>query len=230
MPERKEQDRNNQKHDHKQEQRHEQRQEHRHEHRHENRHEHRHEQRYEHRQERDQRQERRIETPRAQYPTPPQFRYPQSFHPTYQKQQLHNHFDYRDQGDFRRYQQQHFRNPYDGMNNFFRDSWQDNYYYDGHGHHRHHHRQKDDFFPRLLEGIVGGLLSGALVKELDKLDFDEKPDNKQKAQVEDLDDNDIDNKQIRKEMLTPDQQILLNLDMQSKWQDLDVDRRFERTG
>ncbi|PZM84022.1 MAG: hypothetical protein DKT66_05105 [Candidatus Melainabacteria bacterium] len=77
---------------------------------------------------------------------------------------------------------------------------------------------------------MGGLLNGTLVKELDKLDFDEKPETKQKAQIEDLDDNDMDNKQIRKEMLTPDQQILLNLDMQSKWQDLDADRRFERTG
>lgn len=226
MPERQEQDRNNQKHDHKQNQRPEPR----HEHRHEQRQEHRHEQRYEHRQEPAHRQERRFEIPHAQYPTPPQFRYPQNFHPTPQQQQQHNHFDYRNQGDFRRYQQQHFRNPYDGMNNFWRDSWQDNYYYDGRGHHHHHHRQKDDFFPRLLEGIVGGLLNGTLVKELDKLDFDKKPETKQKAQIEDLDDNDMDNKQIRKEMLTPDQQILLNLDMQSKWQDLDADRRFERTG
>lgn len=226
MPERQEQDRNNQKHDHKQNQRPEPR----HEHRHEQRQEHRHEQRYEHRQEPAHRLERRFEIPHAQYPTPPQFRYPQNFHPTPQQQQQHNHFDYRNQGDFRRYQQQHFRNPYDGMNNFWRDSWQDNYYYDGRGHHHHHHRQKDDFFPRLLEGIVGGLLNGTLVKELDKLDFEEKPETKQKAQIEDLDDNDMDNKQIRKEMLTPDQQILLNLDMQSKWQDLDADRRFERTG
>lgn len=209
-------------------------------------HHHRHEHKRE--RERDQQHDRRSDTPRAHYPTPPQFRYPQHFNPQsiYQNQGHHHghqhgsysNFDYRHGGDLRRYQQQHFRNPYDGMNNFWRDRYEDNYYYDGYGHghrhHHHHHKHKDDFFPRLLESIVGGILSGSLAREIDKLDrldLDGKQiEDKKKTEVTNTDDIDRGFRRASREDFTPDQQILLSLDLHSQTPDGEVNPRFERTG
>jgi len=207
-----------------------------------------HHHRHEHKRERDQHQERRNDVPHAHYPTPPQFRYPQNFSQQNFHPHIHQHghhhaiervpysnYDYRQGGDFRRYQQHQFRNPYDGMNNFWNDRWEDNYYYDGHRHHHRHHH-KDDFFPRLLEGIVGGILSGSIVRELDKLNEIDleatSKDGKKKAELEikDIDDNDVEIRRVIREDFTPDQQILLNLDLHAKTPAGEVNPRFERTG
>lgn len=119
------------------------------------------------------------------------------------------------------------------MNNFWNDRWEDNYYYDGHRH--HHHHRKDDFFPRLLEGIVGGILSGSIERELDKLNelsFETSSKDKRKSDVEvqDIDDSDVELSRARREDFTPDQQILLNLELHAKTPTGEVNPRFERTG
>ncbi|HNB24966.1 MAG TPA: hypothetical protein PKZ32_21270 [Candidatus Melainabacteria bacterium] len=195
-------------------------------------------------------QERRTDIPRAHYPTPPQIRYPQNMNPHFLQPQfshphVHHHgrpqinqfnnFDYRNNADLRRYQHPHFSNPYDGMNNFWNDRHENNYYYDGpRHHHHHHHRHKDDFFPRLLEGIVGGILSGTIVRELEKIeDLSDKPDNdrtKRNNEFEEIDDNDVESRGATREDFTPDRQILLNLDLQARTPADDVNSRFERTG
>ncbi len=104
------------------------------------------------------------------------------------------------------------------MNNFWRDSWQDNYYND-----RHHHRDRDDFIPRVLEGILGGLLSGSLVRELDRLNVD----GNQTDEAEDFDDNDRFDRAF-KEDKSPDRQVSINLDFSPQTSGFET--RFERTG
>lgn len=121
-------------------------------------------------------------------------------------------------GNPRQYHNRHFQNPYDGMNNFWRDSWQDNYYND-----RHHHRDRDDFIPRVLEGILGGLLSGSLVRELDRLNVD----GNQTDEAEDFDDNDRFDRAF-KEDKSPDRQVSINLDFSPQTSGFET--RFERTG
>lgn len=101
------------------------------------------------------------------------------------------------------------------MNNFWRDSWQDNYY----DRHHHHHRDRDDFIPRMLESILGGILSGSLVRELDKLNVD--------RNSEDFDDNDRFERAF-KEDNSPDRQISINLEFSPQTNGYET--RFERTG
>lgn len=147
-----------------------------------------------------------------------QFHYPQQFGPQI------NSWNNRNDGDHWQHHNRHFPNPYDGMNNFWRDSGQDNYYYD-----RHHHRSdRDDFMPRMLEGILGGLLSGSLVRELDKLGLDGKSSS-ESDEAEDLDDSDR-LERASKEDYSPDRQISLNLDFSPKGQTTGTESRFERTG
>lgn len=153
---------------------------------------------------------------RFEHAPAPQFGYPQQFRP-----QIGNWND-RDYGHPRHFHHRHFQNPYDGMNNYWRDSWQDNYYHDRH-HHRH--RDKDDLIPRVLEGILGGILSGSLVRELDKL----KVDGNQIDISEDEGDNDRLDRAFREDK-SPDRQISINLDFSPQGQTSGLEARFERTG
>lgn len=137
-----------------------------------------------------------------------------------------NYGGYRDQ---RQYQNRHFRNPYDGMNNFFRDCDEDNFYFDGN---RHRHHRDNDFLPFLLEGI-GEIIGGTLMRELDKVRLDgRQAESNQDA--EDIDDNDIDETENRatRDDFSPDKQISMNLEFKPQGQTSteQLNSGFERTG
>ncbi len=111
------------------------------------------------------------------------------------------------------------------MNNFYRDSWQDNYYQDRHHQHHHrHHRDRDDFIPRMLEGILGEIMDGSLFRELDKL----KVDGKQSKASEDFDDNDRLERAAFRENISPDRQASENLDFSPQGQTSGMEHRFEK--
>lgn len=77
----------------------------------------------------------------------------------------------------------------------------------------------------MLEGILGGILSGSLVRELDKL----KVDGNQIDESEDFDDNDRLDRAYREDK-SPDRQISINLDFSPQGQTSGLEARFERTG
>lgn len=151
----------------------------------------------------------------------------QYHHPHLDRHQHHHqHFEHPAMQQIpRQFHNRHFQNPYDGMNNFYRDSWQDNYYHNRHQHHHRHHRDRDDFIPRMLEGILGEIMDGSLFRELDKL----KVDGKQSKAAEDFD-NDRLERAAFKEDKSPDRQASENLDFSPQGQTSGVDHRFERTG
>jgi hypothetical protein len=77
----------------------------------------------------------------------------------------------------------------------------------------------------VLEGILGGILSGSLVRELDKL----KVDGNQIDKSEDEGDNDRLDRAFRDDK-SPDRQISINLDFSPQGQTSGLEARFERTG
>ncbi len=79
----------------------------------------------------------------------------------------------------------------------------------------------------MLEGILGGILSGSLVRELGKLKVDGK--SYESDESEDFDDNDRLDRAFREDK-SPDRQISINLDFSPQGQTSELEARFERTG
>lgn len=80
----------------------------------------------------------------------------------------------------------------------------------------------------MLEGILGGILSGSLVRELGKFKVDGKS-SFESDETEDFDDNDRFDRAQREEK-SPDRQISMNLDFSPQGQTSGLEARFERTG
>ncbi|MCC6981038.1 MAG: hypothetical protein IT343_22140 [Candidatus Melainabacteria bacterium] len=130
------------------------------------------------------------------------------------------------QGHPMQHRHQRFHDAYEGRHNFFRDSWQDNYYqHPHHHHHRHHHRDRD-MVPRLIEKFLGGILSGELLRDLDiKIDkakesstqdnWKEKPFQRASAELQSF---------------SPDDQLSMNLDFTPTEEQSGPQEKAERFG
>ncbi len=80
----------------------------------------------------------------------------------------------------------------------------------------------------MLEGILGGILSGSLVRELGKMKVDGKS-LYESDESEDFGDNDRLDRAFREDKW-PDRQISINLDFSPQGQTSELEARFERTG
>lgn len=100
-----------------------------------------------------------------------------------------------------------FHDPYEGRQNYWRDSWQDNYYHHPH-HHRHHHRERDrEMIPRFIEGILGKILDGELLRDLDI-----KIKSNESARDDDWKERAFQRASAQAHDFSPDEQLSMNLD------------------